>query len=143
MKKYGTMGLQVHLQLDRQAAEKILASLDMIAVEKAQWEQHHAEISQRDERTEQEAAAIREKAREEVLRQYNITAAEVMDVTDLYYRHQALSREAESLRAQVNKLDTELQRMREHIEHEPQRIATAVEAAKVQIQNTIEQSGKR
>jgi hypothetical protein len=33
--------------------------------------------------------------------------------------------------------------MRQHIEQEPQRIASAVEAAKTSVQNFIEQSGKR
>ena len=36
-----------------------------------------------------------------------------------------------------------IRRMREHIEQEPQRIAAAVEAAKTQVQNYIEQGGKR
>ena len=80
---------------------------------------------------------------QEALNAYNITSAESIDVTDLYYRHQAVTREAEALGQQLDKLDTEVRRMREHIEREPQRIAAAVEAAKVHVQNTIEQSGNR
>jgi predicted nucleic acid-binding Zn-ribbon protein len=64
-------------------------------------------------------------------------------IDDLFYGHQAVSREREALQHQVEKLKGEIQRMRQHIEQEPQRIATAVEAAKVHVQNTIEQSGQR
>lgn len=127
------------LQANQQAAETILANLDMVSVPKEQWEQVQKLGEERAQQSEQRLAEIGQKAKQEVLKAYNITSSEAIDVTDLFYRDQAVRREAESLRQQVEKLDTEVRRMREHIEHEPQRIATAVEAAKVQIQNTIEQ----
>jgi hypothetical protein len=64
-------------------------------------------------------------------------------VTDLFYREQAARAETELLRKQIDKLDIEIRRMREHIEQEPNRIATSIEAAKTQVQNFIEQTGKR
>ena len=131
------------LQMNRQAAEDILDSLGMMAVEKTAWEQMKGEAQQGHEQKEKELDEIREKAEEAVRKTYHISGSEIIDVTDLYYRHQAVSREAESLSAQVEKLHAEVRRMREHIEREPQRIAATVEAAKVQVQNTIEQGGNR
>jgi hypothetical protein len=64
-------------------------------------------------------------------------------VTDLYYSEQAARSETERLRGQLEKMDAESRRMRLHIEQEPQRISSAVEAAKTQVQNYIEQGGKR
>jgi len=92
---------------------------------------------------EQQLLEIREQAFDEIRKRYNITRDGAIDVTDLHYRHQAASNEVESLRSQVDKLDVEIKRMRQHIEHEPERIATAIEGAKVHVQNTIEQSGQR
>lgn len=131
------------LQMNQRAAEDILKSLGMIAVEKTAWDEMNADAQQEQEQKEQELNEIRQRAQEEVRRAYNIHSSEIIDVTDLYYRHQAVRAEAESLKAQVDKLDAEVRRMREHIEREPQRIAAAVEAAKVHVQNTIEQGGKR
>lgn len=128
---------------DRQAAEEILTRLDLVAVTSEEWERLQKEAQSARQRDEEELARIREEAENALRKQFNITTGEVTDVTDLYYRHQAASRDVESLRAQVEKLDSEIKRMREHIEREPQRIAAAVEAAKVHVQNTIEQSGKR
>ena len=115
----------------------------MIAVEKAHWESMHQELQTARDGTEHEAAQIRDHARDEFLREFNITRPESVDVTELFYREQSARAEAERLRAQVDKLDTEIRRMREHIEQEPQRIAASVEAAKTQVQNYIEQGGKR
>ena len=131
------------LQQNRQAAESILESLDMIAVGKEQWEQTHQELQASRQRTEEEKARIREEARDEFRREFNITRSDSVDVTDLFYREQASRSEVERLRAQLDKLDVEIRRMREHIEKEPQRIAAAVEAAKTQVQNYIEQGAKR
>ena len=92
---------------------------------------------------EDDVAQIREDARDELRREFNITRRESVDVTELSYREQAAQSEVERLRTQVDKLDAEIRRMRGHIEQEPQRIASAVEAAKTQVQNYIEQGGKR
>lgn len=131
------------LQENRKTADAILTSLGLVAVESGRWEelqQHQQEAQQLED---SRIAAVRQEAREELKKEYHITQAEVIDVTDLFYGHQAVSREREALQHQVEKLEGEIQRMRQHIEQEPQRIATAVEAAKVHIQNTIEQSGQR
>lgn len=131
------------LQRNRQAAESILESLEMIAVSKEQWDRTQQELQATRERTEDEAAQIRADAREELRREFNITQPDSVDVTELFYREQAVRSEVERLRIQIDKQDAEIRRMREHIEQEPQRIASAVEAAKTQVQNYIEQGGKR
>jgi len=131
------------LQRNRQAAESILESLDMIAVGKEQSERMHQELQAARDRTEDETARIREDARDEFRREFNITRPDPVDVTELFYREQAARSEVERLHTQVDKLDAEIRRMRQHIEQEPQRIASAVEAAKTQVQNYIEQGGKR
>lgn len=131
------------LQRNRQSAESILDALEMIAVDKEQWGRMHQELQAARDRTEQEAAEIREQARGELRREFNITRPEPVDVTDLFYREQAARSEVERLRSQGDKLDTEIRRMREHIEQEPQRISSAVEAAKTPVQNYIEQGAKR
>jgi len=131
------------IQLNRQAADELLAALDLVGVEKADWEQYKEAGPAEAARTEEEITRIREQAREAFRREYNITTSEPIDVTDLFYSHKTLSGEADALRNQLEKHDQEIKRMREHIEQEPQRIAHAVEAAKVQIQNNIEQAGTR
>jgi DNA repair exonuclease SbcCD ATPase subunit len=131
------------LQENRQAAEELLARLNLVAVAKEEWERIQKTGEEAKQRDEEELARIRVEAQNELRKEYNINTSEVTDVTDLFYRHQAASREVDALRAQVDKLENEIKRMREHIEREPSRIAAAVEAAKVHVQNTIEQSGKR
>ena len=131
------------LQENRKAADAILASLGMVAVESARWEELQQQQREAQQLEESRLAAAAQEAREALKKEYHITHAEVIDVTDLFYRHQAAARELETLHRQVEKLEGEIQRMRQHIEKEPQRIATAVEAAKVQVQNTIEQGGQR
>ena len=131
------------LRQNRQAAESILESLEMIAVDKNEWEAVQKERQTGRQRTEQEVEQIREDARDEFRREFNITRPDAVDVTELFYREQAARSEIERLRGQVDKLDAEIGRMRQHIEQEPQRIAKAVEAAKTQVQNYIEQGAKR
>lgn len=131
------------LQLNRQAADKILSQLDMQAVANDQWERMQQQFEQQTSIDDQQRTDLRERAREELRKEYNITMPEVIDVTRLFYREQNLADEVASLRGQVEKLEIEIRRMREHIEKEPQRIAAAVEAAKSNVQNYIEQGPKR
>lgn len=131
------------IQLNRQAADELLASLELVGVEKAVWEGCQQAGSAETLRNDEELAGIREESREQFRREYNITTSEPLNVTELFYNHKTLSSEAESLRRQLEKHEQEIKRMREHIEQEPQRIAHAVEAAKVQIQNNIEQGSPR
>lgn len=131
------------LQRNRQAADAILEALEMVAVEKQQWERVQQQVQDKCDKSEEDLTELREQTREEMRRQYNITRPEAIDVTDLFYREQAARAEGERLRGQLEKLETEVSRMRQHIEMEPQRIAKAVEAAKTQVQNYIEQGAKR
>ncbi len=131
------------LQANRQAAESILAHLQMIAVPQETWQRQQQALQQQSERSEQDLASIRDQCHAEFRKKYNINSTELIDVTELFYRHQAACHELELLHAQVEKQDSEIRRMREHIEHESQRIAAAVEAAKVRVENRIEQSRQR
>jgi hypothetical protein len=131
------------LHRNRQAAESILDALNMTAVDKKEWEQLNQQLQTERTRTDHEIQQLRAAARDEFLREFNITRKEPIDVTELYYREQSAQTDSERLRNQLEKLDTEIRRMRQHIEQEPQRIAAAVEAAKTSVQNFIEQSGKR
>jgi hypothetical protein len=128
---------------NRQAADAILESLDMTAIDNDQWQRIQQQLEAEAARTDAELQRIRAEARDEFRREFNITRSDSLDVTDLYYREQSARSSGEQLRTQVEKLEAELSRMRQHIEHEPQRIAAAVEAAKTSVQNFIEQSGKR
>jgi len=128
---------------NRQAAESILEALEMVAVGKKEWDGINQRLQAQQDRTEQELQQIREEAREECRREFNITRTEAVDVTELFYREQAARSEAERLRGQLEKLDAEIRRMRQNIEQEPQRVAAAVEAARTPVQNYIEQSEKR
>ena len=128
---------------NRKAAESILEALTMIAVDKEEWERTNERLQSKQERTDGEVQQIRAEARDEFRREFNITRTEPVDVTELFYREQSARSEAERLRGQLDKFDTEIRRMRQHIEQEPQRIAAAVEAARTQVQNYIEQGGKR
>ncbi len=131
------------IERNRKAADAVLQTLGMVAVEKQQWEELQQRPKQVQQLSEAELEACRDEARAELRREYNITRAEPLDVTDLYYREQSARGEAERLRGELEKIDSEVRRMRQHIEHEPQRIAAAVEAAKTSVQNYIEQSPKR
>jgi hypothetical protein len=129
------------LELNRAAAEEILQGIGMVAVDRGQWDALREASQRRQELDDQQLAQLRQQAQDELRRAYNITSAEAFDVTQLYYQHQSALAEVGALRAQVEKLEAEIRRMREHVENEPQRIAAAVEAAKVHVQNTIEQRG--
>lgn len=131
------------LRLDRDAAEKILAGLELRAVANARWEEMESElIAARDKLTTQ-ATVDEERIREELRHEYNITTDQSLDVTDLFYQHRAISKELEDYRDRLEKCEAEMARARKHIESEPQRIATAVEAARTQVQNIVEPAGKR
>lgn len=128
---------------NRKAAEEILAAIEMMAVGKAEWDELSQRLAGEKARSDGEVQKIRAESRDEFRREFNITRADPIDVTDLFYREQAARTESERLRVQLDKLDAEIRRMHQHIEREPERIAAAVEAAKTPVQNYIEQSGKR
>ncbi|MEQ8788224.1 MAG: hypothetical protein RIC55_18085 [Pirellulaceae bacterium] len=131
------------LQRNTKAADDILHSVGRMAVDKHDWERLQQQIQEKHAVDEAALDAVRKQCEAEFKRAYNITSAEVFDVTELFYRQKSLAQEATTMRGQIEKLEAEIVRMRQHIEQEPQRIARAVEAAKVHIQNNFEQAGKR
>lgn len=131
------------MQANQQAAKDILIKSGMIPVKRNDWEKMKKELDEQKQRSEKEVEEIRIQAQEEFRKEFNITVTEALDVTDLFYRQRSLQDEAVTLRSTVDKLDSEIKRMRGHIELEPSRISAAVEAAKVQVSNNIEHSGKR
>lgn len=130
-------------QRNLDAAKAILSESGLMAVVESDWSELRAQAASQRQRDEAALDDVRKQAEAELKRTYNITTAEVLDVTELFYREKALAREAAAYRDQLSKMDTEITRMRQHIESEPERISKAVEAAKVQIQNHIEQARSR
>jgi hypothetical protein len=131
------------LRLDRDAAEKILAGLDLRAVANTRWDEMDSELTIAREKVTTQATVDEARIREELRHEYNITTDQPLDVTDLFYQHRAISKELEDYRGRLEKCEAEMSRARKHIESEPQRIATAVEAARTQVQNIVEPAGKR
>jgi hypothetical protein len=131
------------LQQNVEAAKEILAGASMVAVSQVEWDSLNQRLQQQRELDEAAQATIRRQCEEEFKRNYNITTGEVLDVTALFYSHKAMSETAAAMQDQIAKLEAEINRMRQHIEQEPQRIANAVEAAKVNIENRIEQARNR
>jgi len=103
------------------------------------------QAKEQQQRSEQEIVEIQRNAIESFRRQFNILANEEqpIDVTELFYAQKSLQEENVSLEKQVEKFDAEIQRMRTHIEQESSRVATAIEAARTNIQNNIEPGVKR
>lgn len=131
------------LQANLKSVDQILTSVQMVRVNREEWESLQRQVTENRQRSEQDLQELLERTRQEVRRSYNITSAEPFDVTDLFYRQRALQEDNESYRRHSAKLEQEIQRMREHIEKESSRIAAAIEAARVNIQNTIEPGVKR
>ena len=131
------------LQLNTEAAKEILTRTEMLAVSTSEWASLNQQLQERRDQEESSLATVRSQAEEALKREYNITTTEVFDVTELYYRQKSLAQEASAMREQIGKLEAEIVRMRKHIEQEPDRIAKSVEAAKVHVQNNIEQAGNR
>ena len=131
------------MQLDAEAATKILSAIGKVAVLKTDWDRLHQQLRDQHEQDEAALTEIRSSAEEDLKRAYNITTTEVFDVTKLFYSQQSLTQEAATMRERIGKLEAEITRMRQHVEREPERLASALEAAKVRIENTIEQAGKR
>ncbi len=74
------------------AALKILGESGMEAVPKSEWEAIRAQATDRKMQDEAALSEARRKAEEELKRAYNITTAELFDVTELYYREKSLAR---------------------------------------------------
>jgi hypothetical protein len=124
-------------------ARSILKEFAMVPLYELELESLRTRAEQHQEKDEQSMAAIRDAARAELKISYNITMTETLDVTELFYREKSIAKEIVTVSSRMQDLETEISRMRLHIELEPDRIAKAVAAARVQVQNNIESAGKR
>ena len=131
------------LEVNMKAAEEILELTGKRAVAKSDWEALQIQLQEKHELDDTARTAVRKEAEEDLKRAYNITTDEIFDVTTLFYQQKSSTQEAATPREQIGKLESEISRMRKHIELEPERISKAVEAAKVHIQNNIEQARSR
>lgn len=131
------------LHLDREAAEKILDGLQLVAVSQTQRDSEQQELESLRDQVKRQVETNGEVYREQFRREYNITKDEPLDVTALYYQYQAAQKEIERLSHEIEKLESALNKARQHIEGEPQRIAAAVEAARTPIHNIVEPANKR
>ena len=131
------------LLLDREAADQILAGLNLIAVEQRHMDDLHAELNELRNKLEDRAQTDEAQARDRFRREYNITREDAFDVTELHYQHQAAIEQIQRIDKRIEQLDAELAEARKHIQGEPQRIAAAVEAARTPIHNIVEPASKR
>lgn len=131
------------LDAKTEALDAMLKNLGFAKINPVELSQLRTQASEHRELTEQEVQAIREVAVAEFKRQFNLNATEPLDVTDLFYRERALQEDNKAYQQQIQKLETEIARMRTHIESESTRVAKAIEAARTNIQNNIESGVKR
>ncbi|MEO1616061.1 MAG: hypothetical protein AAFV88_09445 [Planctomycetota bacterium] len=131
------------LSLNRQAADQLLESLELKAIKPETLDELHAEIERLRTDASSQNQASEAEIRERLRREFNITTSDPVDVTELFYRCRSHEEQLGRLREQIGKLENELSAARLHIQGEPQRIATAVEAARTPIQNIVEPAGKR
>ncbi|TWU45590.1 hypothetical protein Q31b_07650 [Novipirellula aureliae] len=131
------------LEAKSDALDAMLKDLGMAKINPIELEQLRQQAAEQRSLAEQEVESIRQSAIDEFKRQFNVTAGEPLDVTDLFYREKALQEDNQSLEKHVQKLESEIARMRTHIESESSRVASAIEAARTNIQNNIEPGVKR
>ncbi|MFK7818052.1 MAG: hypothetical protein AB8G99_05005 [Planctomycetaceae bacterium] len=128
-----------------EAADQLLSELSFERVAPDELKALRQGAADQQKRSDDEVLRIREAAINDFRRTFNITASEgeQIDVTDLYYARKSLQEENVSLEATVGKLESEISRMRSHIEKESERVAKAIEAARTNIQNNIEPGVQR
>lgn len=131
------------LDAKTEALDGMLKSLGYAKINPTELSQLKAQATEQRSLAEQEVQTIREEAVAEFKRRFNLNAAEPLDVTDLFYRERALQEDNKGYQQQIHKLETEIARMRTHIESESTRVAKAIEAARTNIQNNIEPGVKR
>ncbi len=131
------------LEAKTEALDAMLKNLGFAKINPVELSQLRTQATEHRELTEQEVQAIRQVAVAEFKRQFNLNATEPLDVTDLFYRERALQEDSKAYQQQIQKLETEIARMRTHIESESTRVAKAIEAARTNIQNNIESGVKR
>jgi hypothetical protein len=128
---------------DIEATDALLQQIGFARIAPAELERLREQAADNQTQSEQAVQTIREAAIEDFKRQFSISSTEPIDVTDLFYRERALQEENQAHDKQIQKLEAEIARMRTHIENESSRVAQAIEAAKTNIQNTIEPGVKR
>jgi hypothetical protein len=131
------------LDTQSEALDAMLKSLGFTKIAPAELKQLQQQAAEQRALGEQEIESIRAAAISEFKQQFNVSSTEPLDVTDLFYREKALQEENRAYAQQVQKLETEVARMRTHIESESTRVAKAIEAARTNIQNNIEPGVKR
>ena len=127
-----------------ETVDKLLQEINAVRIDPAELEELKSQAAVMTERSAAEVQAIQRDAVEEFRRQFNITDSEKpIDVTELFYQQRSLAEENKTLEGQVAKQEAEIDRMRTHIEKESDRVAKAIEAARINIQNNIEPGVKR
>ncbi len=131
------------LDVKIEAVDALLKQLGYTRVDSEDLAELKQQVADQVIRSQQEIESIRTAAIEAFKKQFSISSSEPIDVTDLFYRERALQEENHSQEQQIAKLETEIARMRSHIENESTRLAKAIEAARTNIQNNIEPGVKR
>ncbi|TWU33355.1 coiled-coil domain-containing protein [Novipirellula artificiosorum] len=131
------------LDANLEAADGLLSELGFTRIAPAEYEHLKQQAESNQTRSEQEVQAIEAAAIDEFRKRFSISSNDPIDVTELYYRERALQEENQSHEQQIAKLESEIARMRTHIESESTRVAKAIEAARTNIQNNIEPGVKR
>jgi len=131
------------LDSNTESLDALLGQLGMTKINPDELTRLRDNASEQQRLAEQQVQSIRDEAVAEFKQRFNVNASEPIDVTDLFYREKALQEENEAHEKQIQKLDSEIGRMRTHIESESARVAKAIEAARTNIQNNIEPGVKR
>lgn len=131
------------LEANLQTLDAMLKQLGFTKIDPGELQQLRQQALANQTRSEQELEAFRQSAIDEFKRKFNMNVDEPLDVTELYYRQKALHDDNQAYQQQIEKLESEIARMRTHIESESSRVAKAIEAARINIQNNIESGVKR
>ncbi len=131
------------LEAKTESLDELLSALGFEKIQPEELKQLKTMAGEQAAKSEQEVTQIREDAIAEFRKRFSISSDEPMNVTDLFYTQKRQHEENEALQAQMAKMEGEISRMRNHIEKESERVAKAIEAARTNIQNTIEPGVKR
>jgi len=131
------------LDAKSEALDKMLQDLSLTKIAPSELERLQQQAAEQSALGEAEIKSIRDASVSEFKRQFNVSANEPLDVTDLFYREKALQEDNAAYEKHIQKLEAEIARMRTHIESESTRVAKAIEAARTNIQNNIEPGVKR
>jgi hypothetical protein len=129
--------------VEMKSVDKLLDKLGFKKIKPEELSSLKSAATERDAKSESDVESIKSTAINEFRKQFNIGSQDTLDVTALFYSQKALQEENAAHQQQVQKLESEVARMRSHIEEESIRLAKAIEAARTNIQNTIEPGVKR